>query len=59
MEFNPVELINKKKTGENLTQDELKFFIGSYLNNKIPEYQMSALLMAIYFKGMKIEEIQA
>lgn len=59
MEFNPVELINKKKTGENLTQDELKFFIGSYLNNKIPEYQMSALLMATYFKGMKIEEIQA
>ena len=58
MEFNPVKLINKKKTGENLTQDELKFFIGSYLDNKIPEYQMSALLMAIYFKGMKIEEIQ-
>ena len=58
MEFNPVELINKKKTGENLTEDELRFFIGSYLNNKIPEYQMSALLMAIYFKGMKIEEIQ-
>jgi pyrimidine-nucleoside phosphorylase len=58
MEFNPVELINKKKTGESLTQDELKFFIGSYLNNEIPEYQMSAFLMAIYFKGMKIEEIQ-
>jgi hypothetical protein len=36
MEFNPVKLINKKKAGESLTQDELKFFIGSYLDNKIP-----------------------
>ena len=56
--MNPVELIIKKKTGKELTQKELEYFINSYINNEIPEYQMSAMLMAIYFKSMKIEEIQ-
>ena len=58
MKLNPVELIIKKKTGKELTQTELEYFINSYINNEIPEYQMSAMLMAIYFKSMKIEEIQ-
>jgi len=58
MEFNPVELIIKKKTGKELTQEELEFFVNSYINDEIPEYQMSALLMAIYFQDMKIEEVQ-
>ncbi|MBT5420293.1 MAG: thymidine phosphorylase [Candidatus Cloacimonetes bacterium] len=58
MKFNPVELIIKKKTGQELTQSELEYFVNSYINNEIPEYQMSALLMAIYFQNMKIEEIQ-
>ncbi|NQT64832.1 MAG: thymidine phosphorylase, partial [FCB group bacterium] len=56
--MNPVELIIKKKTGKELTQNELEYFINSYINNEIPEYQMSAMLMAIYFQSMKIEEIQ-
>lgn len=59
MNFNPVELIIKKKTGKSLSRLELKYFIESYLDNKLPEYQMSALLMAINFQGMEIEEIQA
>ncbi|MCK4311972.1 MAG: thymidine phosphorylase [Candidatus Cloacimonetes bacterium] len=58
MNFNPVELIIKKKTGKSLSRLELKYFIESYLDNKLPEYQMSALLMAINLQGMEIEEIQ-
>ncbi|MCK4694631.1 MAG: thymidine phosphorylase [Candidatus Cloacimonetes bacterium] len=58
MNFNPVELIIKKKTGKSLSRLELKYFIESYLDNKLPEYQMSALLMAINLRGMEIEEIQ-
>ncbi len=58
MKLNPVELIIKKKTGKELTKTELEYFVNSYINDKIPEYQMSAMLMAIYFKSMKIEEIQ-
>ncbi len=58
MKYNPVELIIKKKTGIELSQTELEYFVNSYINNEIPEYQMSALLMAIYFQNMKIEEVQ-
>jgi len=58
MTMNPVELINKKKSGNKLTQTELEYFINSYLKDDIPEYQMSALLMAIYFQNMEISEIQ-
>lgn len=58
MNINPVELINKKKNGDRLTQTELEYFINSYLNGDIPEYQMSALLMAIFFQNMEISEIQ-
>ncbi|MCD4820122.1 MAG: thymidine phosphorylase [Candidatus Cloacimonetes bacterium] len=56
--MNPVELIIKKRDGNKLTQNELEFFIKSYLSGKIPEYQMSAMLMAIFFSGMEPEEIQ-
>lgn len=56
--MNPVEIILKKRNGEKLSQNELKFFIESYLKNEIPEYQMSALLMAIFFGNMKVEEVQ-
>jgi len=58
MKYNPVELIIKKKTGKELTQAELEYFVNSYIKNEIPEYQMSTLLMAIYFQNMNIEEVQ-
>jgi pyrimidine-nucleoside phosphorylase len=58
MKYNPVELIIKKRSGKKLSRDELSFFIESYLRNEIPEYQMSALLMAIFFKNMHPDEIQ-
>jgi len=56
--MNPVEIIIKKREGKELAKDDIRFFIESYLKNEIPEYQMSALLMAIYFSNMNPEEIQ-
>jgi len=53
----PSEIIRKKKSGENLTRDEIEFFINGFLKGLIPDYQMSAFLMAVYFKGMTDEEI--
>ena len=58
MKYNPVEIIIKKREGNKLSKDEIKFFIESYLNGKIPEYQMSSLLMAIFFKDMIPDEVQ-
>lgn len=52
-----VDLINKKKHGESLTKAEIDYFISGYTNGEIPDYQISALLMAIYFKGMDTREI--
>lgn len=52
-----VDLINKKKHGESLTKAEIDFFVSGYTNGEIPDYQISALLMAIYFKGMESREI--
>ena len=46
------DLIGKKKNGQELTETELKFIINGYVNDEIPDYQISALLMAIFFKGM-------
>ena len=44
-----IDLITKKRNGEILSSEEIDFFIKGYTNNSIPDYQMSALLMAIYF----------
>ena len=56
--MNAVELIIKKRSGLNLSKEELKYFISSYLNGTISEYQMSAMLMAIFFQDMKDSEVQ-
>jgi pyrimidine-nucleoside phosphorylase len=55
----PVELIKKKRAGCALTKKEIQNFITDYLNEKIADYQMSALLMAIYFQGMSEDETLA
>ena len=52
-----VDLINKKKHGESLSKEEIDFFINAYTTGELPDYQVSALLMAIYFKGMDTREI--
>lgn len=52
------DLIIKKKDGQELTQEEINFMIKEYCEDRIPDYQMSAMLMAIYFQGMDINEIK-
>jgi len=52
------DLIIKKRDGQELTQVEINFMIKEYCENRIPDYQMSAMLMAIYFKGMSKREIK-
>lgn len=51
-----VDLINKKKKGETLTESEIQYIVKNYTNGQIPDYQMSAFLMAVCFKGMTKEE---
>ncbi|MEI3604682.1 pyrimidine-nucleoside phosphorylase [Pseudogracilibacillus sp. SE30717A] len=50
------DVIEKKRDGFELTSSEIQFIIKNYTNGTIPDYQMSALLMAIYFKGMNPRE---
>src|SRR5699024_9242333 len=50
------DVIEKKRNGKALSKEEISFFIGGYTNGTIPDYQVSALLMAIYFQGMTEEE---
>ncbi len=50
------DLIEKKKMGEALTTEEIYHIVNGYTHDEIPDYQMSALLMAIYFKGMDVRE---
>lgn len=57
--FSPVEIINKKKRNIELSENEIDFMIQDYTNNKIPDYQMSAFLMAVYFTGMTSNEVSA
>lgn len=50
------DIIRKKRDGGELTTQEIKFFIDGYVKGEIPDYQASALLMAIFFKGMNFQE---
>ena len=53
-----IDIIRKKRDGLELTKSEIDFLIDGYTNDLIPDYQMSALLMAIYFQKMsKIETV--
>jgi len=55
--MNAVEIIAKKRDGKILNNDEIKFIVDGFTAGDIPEYQMSAFLMAVYFKSMTSEEI--
>jgi len=46
------DIIMKKRNGGELTKEEIEFFIGGYTKGEIPDYQVSALMMAIYFQKM-------
>ena len=53
-----VDLIQKKRDGHTLTEAEVNFLLDGYLDKSIPDYQMSAFLMATYFNGMEKEELK-
>ena len=52
-----VDLIEKKRDGGVLSTEEIQFIVQAYTDDQIPDYQMSALLMAIYYQDMTDEEI--
>lgn len=53
------DLIMKKRNGQSLSEEEIRFMITHYTKGEIPDYQMSAMMMAIYFQGMNEEETLA
>ena len=55
--MNIIEIINKKRLKQTLTDDEIKYVIDNYLSGEIKDYQMSSLLMAILLNDMTNEEI--
>ncbi len=56
MNFNMNDIIYKKREGGELSPEEIKWWIDGYVKGEIPDYQVSALLMAIFFRGLSREE---
>ncbi|MCR5544244.1 MAG: pyrimidine-nucleoside phosphorylase, partial [Eubacterium sp.] len=54
--MNIIEIIEKKKRGFKLSQEEIQFFVDGYVGGDVTDYQASALLMAICINGMDFEE---
>src|SRR5579872_3777192 len=54
-----VDLIHRKRGGEELTPEEIAFLVNGYTSDEIPDYQMSAFLMAVFFAGMTDREVSA
>jgi len=54
-----VDVIQRKRDGRELTDDEISFFVSGYTRGAIPDYQASALAMAVFFKGMTSSETVA
>ena len=50
------DFIEKKKRGESLTREEIEEFVRAVVEERVPDYQISAFLMAVYFQGMTDEE---
>ena len=50
------DILEKKKRGEKLSREEIKFFIDGYTKGEIPDYQASAFTMAVIFQGLDKEE---
>ncbi len=55
--FFPTEIIQKKKLGKNNSREEIEFMVNSFTSGELPDYQMAAWLMSIYFKDLNGEEI--
>ena len=54
-----VDLIHRKRDGEELSADEIAFLVDGYTSGTIPDYQLSAFLMAVFFSGMTDREVSA
>jgi pyrimidine-nucleoside phosphorylase/thymidine phosphorylase len=54
-----VDLIHRKRDGEELSPEEIASLVDGYCRNEIPDYQMSAFLMAVFFSGMSDREVSA
>jgi len=52
-----VDLIQRKRDGDELTPEEIEFLVEGYTRGEIPDYQMSAFLMAVFFSGMSDREV--
>ena len=59
LSFNTVSLIRKKREGDTLTKEEIQHLIRAYTDDSIPDYQMSAFLMAAYLNGLNTDEAAA
>ncbi|MGA3024343.1 MAG: thymidine phosphorylase [Bryobacteraceae bacterium] len=54
-----VDLIHRKRDGEELSQEEIAYFVEGYTRGEIPDYQMSAFLMSVFFSGMSDREVSS
>jgi len=54
-----VDLIHRKRDGEELSPEEIQFLVDGYTRTEIPDYQISAFLMAVFFSGMTDREVSA
>jgi pyrimidine-nucleoside phosphorylase/thymidine phosphorylase len=54
-----VDLIHRKRDGEELSTDEIKSLVEGYTRNEVPDYQFSAFLMAVFYSGMTDREVSA
>lgn len=52
----PAQVIQKKRDGKQLSEEEIKYFVDGFTKGTVPEYQMAALAMAICFQGMTFDE---
>jgi pyrimidine-nucleoside phosphorylase len=57
--MNILDLIIKKRDGQSLSPEEINFLVQEYNNGFIPDYQMAAMLMSIYFQGLNNKETNA
>ena len=57
--MNVVDLITRKREGQELSGAEISYLVDEYTRGEIPDYQISALLMAIFFRGMNSRETLA
>ena len=48
----PAELIQRKRDGAELAPDEIRELVLAYVRDEVPDYQMAAFLMAVYFRGL-------